>query len=418
MGMLCTAALFVVSSSQGEATEPAVTNNVFGKTSVADYARTLKHKPAINDLTRLGKALFLDRSLSASGQMACATCHDPAHGFSPGNKLDVQLGGPHLNLSGKRATPALRYLQTIPVFTEHFFENDGNDSVDAGPTGGLMLDGRVDNLHKQAGLPLLSPLEMANKSSADVVEKIKAGSNAKLFKQVLGDDIFNSTEDAFFWATMALEAFQQNPIDFYPYSSKYDDFLRGKVQLSKQELRGLEAFNNPQKGNCASCHISKKSSVGVFPQFTDYGLIALGVPRNRKLSANADKKYFDLGLCGPERSDLKKHSEYCGLFRTPSLRNVAVRQTFFHNGSFHSLGDVIRFYVTRDIQPEKWYPAGADGKVNMFDDLPPQYYNNVNREAPFSANPAGKVRLSDREIADMLAFMKTLTDRDLLKIQR
>src|SRR5262249_38222738 len=149
-------------------------------------------------------------------------------------------------------------------------------------------------------------------------------------------------------------------------------FLAGKAQLTASEQRGLMLFNDPHKGNCANCHPSRVLH-GAPPLFTDFGLIALGVPRNGKLTANADPAYFDMGLCGPIRTDLKAHTEYCGRFRAPSLRNVALRRRFFHNGAVTSLRDALRFYVERDVRPERWYPRGADGQVHKFDDLPPQY---------------------------------------------
>jgi len=95
--------------------------------------------------------------------------------------------------------------------------------------------------------------------------------------------------------------------------------------LSVQELRGLAAFNDPEKGNCARCHPSALHK-GAFPQFTDFGFAAIGAPRNAAIPANADRGYYDLGVCGPLRTDLKDRHEYCGLFRTPSLRNAARRR--------------------------------------------------------------------------------------------
>ncbi len=62
-------------------------------------------------------------------------------------------------------------------------------------------------------------------------------------------------------------------------------------------------------------------------------------------------------------------SEYCGLFRTPTLRNVALKKSFLHNGYFHSLRDVVSFYGTRDSDPGRWYPRNADGTVRRYDDL-------------------------------------------------
>ena len=60
-------------------------------------------------------------------------------------------------------------------------------------------------------------------------------------------------------------------------------------------------------------------------------------------------------------TDFLRREEYCGLFRTPTLRNVALRKTFFHNGAMHSLSDAVRFYVERETRPERWYPRKADG---------------------------------------------------------
>ena len=67
-------------------------------------------------------------------------------------------------------------------------------------------------------------------------------------------------------------------------------------------------------------------------------------------------------LCGPLRTDLAGHSEYCGRFLTPTLRNVALRQRFFHNGAVHTLREAIEFYVERDTDPAKWYPRDATGQ--------------------------------------------------------
>jgi cytochrome c peroxidase len=142
-------------------------------------------------------------------------------------------------------------------------------------------------------------------------------------------------------------------------------------------------------------------------------LIAIGVPRNRALPANADAAFFDLGLCGPLRTGLRDHAEYCGRFRTPGLRNVALRRSFFHNGVQHTLQDVLRFYARRDTHPQEFYPRAADGSFDKFDDLPARYHGNVNVEPPFDRKPGDAPALSDDEVADIIAFLNTLTDADL-----
>jgi cytochrome c peroxidase len=324
----------------------------------------------------------------------------------------VQLGGKDIRQPGLRAVPSLKYLQALPQFTEHFFESDdeGDASIDNGPTGGFTWDGRMDRARDQASFPLLSPFEMGNASVADVVARARTANYAADLRRLYGDAIFDDPDKAFAAIGHALEVFQQSYRDFYPYSSKYDGYLAGRAQLTAQEARGLALFNDPAKGNCGNCHRSNPGNDGTPPQFTDYGLIAIGVPRNRAIPANADQHYFDLGLCGPLRTDFSGRSEYCGLFRTPSLRNVALRQTFFHNGLMHSLREAIAFYVERDTNPGKWYPRGDGGRVDKFDDLPAQYRGNVNKEPPFGGKIGDRPVLTDSEIDDMVAFLNTLTD--------
>ena len=69
---------------------------------------------------------------------------------------------------------------------------------------------------------------------------------------------------------------------------------------------------------------------------------ALGGPRTTALRDNRDPRYFDLGLCGPIRTDLAAQPNTCGMFRTPSLRNVALTAPYMHNGSLATLRDVVR----------------------------------------------------------------------------
>jgi cytochrome c peroxidase len=356
-------------------------------------AEAMKRARLLEDI---GRQMFVDSTLSGSGKVACATCHSPQHAFGPPNDRATQLGGKQMDRVGRRAVPSLRYLQTRPPFSEHFFESEeeGDESVDAGPTGGLTWDGRVNRGRDQARIPLLSPDEMANDSIADVVAAVSRAPYARLLPKPI-------TFDAI---VTALATYEQREADFYPYSSKYDASLRGQVALSAQERRGLALFEDPAKGNCARCHISRRGLNGTLPQFTDYGFIALGVPRNRTLPANADPAYVDLGLCGPIRTDLLGKAAYCGRFMTPTLRNVAMRQTFFHNGVVHSLREAVAFYAQRDTSPEKWYPHGR------FDDLPAAYHGNVDREPPFGRRPGEPPALTEAEIDDVVAFLETLTD--------
>lgn len=138
---------------------------------------------------------------------------------------------------------------------------------------------------------------------------------------------------------------------------------------------------------------------------------------------------------------------YCGRFKVPTLRNVAARNAFFHNGVFHSLEQVVRFYNTRDTNPEYWYPStggdstkltsnpsyalqptyAAGATVNMFNDLPAAYQGNIDEELPLGqgqtdaggttalngAQPRAvhsAPQLSDQDVQDVICFLNTLSD--------
>ena len=409
VGLRSTAIAADAAATAAAATTAANANANATAADTPFYANTFEKVPSAAAMTAVGRALFFDVSLSASGKIACATCHDPRHSFGPPNDSPVQRGGGDGRQQGVRAVPSLQYGQNIPPFTEHYFDDDGDDSIDQGPAGGRTWDGRSQSAHDQARLPLFSPFEMANAGVDAVIAKVRHASYAAQFRATFGDAVFADAALAFKGVLMALEAYQQSPAEFYPYSSKYDAWLRHETALSSQEMRGLAAFNDPSKGNCARCHPSAVRA-GAFPQFTDFGYAAVGAPRNMAIAANADRHYYDLGLCGPLRTDLADDKEYCGLFRTPSLRNVATRRVFFHNGVFHRLEDVVRFYAERDTQPQKWYPRAADGGILKFDDLPAQYRGNVDTLAPFDRHAGDQPALSEGDIEDIVVFLNTLND--------
>lgn len=363
-------------------------------------------------IVALGRRIFFDRTLSASGALSCADCHDPAHGFGPAGAVPVRMGGPALDRPGTRAVPGLTYGQFAGTFTEHYHMSDdeGDESADQGPTGGRTWDGRVNRAREQAAIPLLADNEMANKDEAAVAARAAAASWAGELRRLFGAAVFADPHRAFAAIAEALEYYQDHPPDFSPFSSKYDAYLRHRARLTDQEARGLAAFEDPAKGNCARCHRSRPSLNGAPPLFTDAGYTAIGLPRNMAIPANADPAWFDLGLCGPQRKDLADRPWLCGMFKAPSLRNAALRQSFYHNGVFRTLEDAIAFYATRDTNPERWFPVAPDGSVQIFNDLPERYRANIDTEPPFGGHPGGVPALSPADVADIAAFLRTLTD--------
>jgi cytochrome c peroxidase len=349
----------------------------------------------------LGEKIFDDTSLSASGQVACASCHESARAFA-GDTV-VPIGGVGMDVQGFRNAPSLKYLTQNPAF---FFDDEGT------PTGGFDRDGRAASLAEQARRPFLAAHEMANVSVADVVDKLRRAAYAAEFRTVFGDQIFATPDAAFERALFALQKYQQeDTAEFAPYTSKYDAFLAGKTQLTDAELRGLALFNDPRKGNCAACHPSARAD-GTPPLFTDFTYDNLGVPRSADIRANDAASYFDLGLCGPDRTDLAQMRELCGAFKVPTLRNVALTAPYFHNGRFATLTEILRFYVRRDTHPDEWYPIDpATGLAHKFDDLPTDLTVNVNTtEPPYDRGPGDLPALTEPEIQDVVAFLQTLTD--------
>lgn len=381
---------------------------------MAAAAAQTQPAPADSETAALGKLIFFDQSLSASGKMSCATCHSPSHAYGPPNGLAAQLGGPDLHSQGTRAVPSLRYvLNRTPVWSHAQAATVAEriEDTDNAPSGGFGWDGRFNHLHEQASFPLLNPNEMANPNAPSVLAKLERAPYAARFKAVFGQAIFADPDNAFAQAMAAIERFELEDPSFRPYTSKFDDYLDGRVQLSAHELRGKKLFDDPQGGNCASCHIDQSGVNGSHPLFTDYNFEALGVPRNRELRVNADQRYFDMGLCGPLRTDQVSNKTYCGLFKTPTLRNTATRQVFFHNGSFHTLKGALRFYVQRDTNPAKWYPTNRHGKVDKFDDLPLAMRVNVDTlDEPLTRKPGGRPAWNERDIDDVAAFLATLND--------
>ena len=367
-------------------------------------------------LSAVGQKIFLDPALSASGKLSCATCHDPRHAYGPPDGKAVREGGKDLQTPGTRAVPSLRYtLNHTPVWS-HEYQSDPIErliAVESVPTGGFAWDGRFNTLQEQAAAPLLGPNEMANADPEAVVAKLARAPYADDLRATFGADVFDNPRTAFRKALSAIESFELHDPSFHPFSSKFDAYLDGGAQLSPQEARGLLWFTDPRRGNCDACHTASRGADGSHPLFTDYSFAALAVPRNLEVPANGDRSYYDLGLCGPLRRDQAAQPKTCGMFKTPTLRNVAVRKVFFHNGRFHALRDAVSFYAERDARPERWY-ARSGGSVELYDDLPPALRGNADHvDPPFDASHARIPALTPVEVDDIVAFLATLTDADV-----
>ena len=406
---------------------------------------------SLSPQAQLGEKIFSDTALSVSGQQSCASCHVAQYAFTadptasgPDHGSPVPLGGPNMDQPGFRNTPSLMYASYTPAF---YYDSSGD------PYGGFFRDGRAATLAIQATQPFTTPFEMANADAAAVIVKLQTRPYLADFEAIYGAAALSDPQTALQDMGAALAAFETEDPQFHPFSSKYDAFLAGTVQLSAQEQRGLADFNDPSKGNCAACHPST-SGDGVTPAlFTDFSYDNLGLPRNTAIPANSDTappsytpvnssdgvhSYYDLGICGPLRTGISGNPSdptsngknlfgYCGQFKVPTLRNIALTAPYFHNGQFATLQDALTFYVQRDTNPEKFYPLSGN-LVTKFDDLPALYggqfvvditvpgsdagyVGNVNTlEIPYNRHVGGTPALSVSDINDVVAFLCTLTD--------
>jgi cytochrome c peroxidase len=411
-----------------------------------------------------GKAIFFDTSLSVSGRQSCGTCHVPSHAFAADGTTDqglpVPLGGANMDQTGFRNAPSLMYASFTPPF-----------SLTNGPTGGFFRDGRASSLAAQAQQPFLTPFEMANTDAAEVVGRLQnSATTLAAFVAAYGESALGDPQTAFEDMALAIAAYENEAAEFHPFSSKYDYWLQGQATLTAQEQNGLALFNNPVKGNCTACHPSQAQGYSSHALFTDYTFDNIGVPRNWRIPANnpgavspvdaavlatvltpvdvpadAEYAYYDLGLCGPltpaltdanARPNLAATTSLCGLFKVPTLRNVAITSPYFHNGVFSDLHQVLEWYVTRDInndpannpnpvaagpggnpyQPVGTFYTTASGTPDLYEynDLPADYDANVNvGEVPYTPPTFGGGQaptLTAAEIDDIVSFLCTLTD--------
>lgn len=364
----------------------------------------------LTPMEELGKFLFFDK-ISSPDSMSCADCHAPSVGFTgpiPGINLHGAVyRGAVPQRFGNRKPPSAAYATLSPIFHYDFTEGlfVGGNFWDGRATGERLGNPAAD----QALGPFLNPVEQNNPNKQAVLEQVAASTYASLWEVVWGEPISVATpaeiEMNYDRIGLAIAAYEDSP-EVNPFSSKFDYYLAGEVNLTEQEAMGLELFEG--KALCAECHISS----GPSPLFTDFTFDNLGVPKNPENPFyDMDTVYLDDGspinpegaawidpglggflLTRPEWSYLAVVN--MGKHKVPTLRNVAkgpgknFPKAFTHNGVFKSLEEVVHFYNTRDV--EAWPPPEVAANVNT-DEL-------------------GDLGLTAEEEAAIVAFMKTLSD--------
>jgi cytochrome c peroxidase len=340
--------------------------------------------------------------------MSCADCHDPKVGFTgPVGGINVHgavYRGAVPQRFGNRKPPSAAYATLSPVLYY--------DAVDELFVGGNFWDGRATGERlgnpaaDQALGPFLNPVEQNNPSKQAVLEQVANSKYADLWEIVWGEPVSIETpadvEKNYDRIGLAIAAYEGSE-EVNQFSSKFDMYLEGMVELTETEARGMELFNG--KGQCSACHPA--------PLFTDFTYDNLGVPKNPENPFyDMDNVLLDDGTpINPLGADwidkglggfletlggwwTSKAAENYGKHKVPTLRNVAKAngnnfpKAYMHNGVFKSLKEVVHFYNTRDV--EAWPPPEVPMNVNT-DEL-------------------GNLGLTEDEENAIVAFMETLSD--------
>lgn len=370
-------------------------------------------------MVALGKAIFFDPNLSVNRTQSCASCHAPDAGFTGPDSLVNDAGsiyeGAIITRYGNRKPPTSSYGGDSPIL---FY-----DETKQRWFGGMFWDGRAtgwalgDPLAEQAQGPFLNPLEQAMPNARSVVARVAESEYAYLFEEVWGPgslDFANDVAGSYERIARSVAAYERGA-EANPFTSRFDLFWDNAVAagrnvtkirwsgggggmggggmtdpyrwqnyrglgLSDAELQGLAAFNDPNRGDCASCHTLTPGSEG-YPLFTDFGYDNLGIPKNPENPYydmphkwNRDgAEWIDPGLGGFLQAAGQTEEVYAqemGKFKVPTLRNVDLRpsddfvKAYGHNGYFKSLWDIVFFYHWRGMI-DAGCPGGMDGGGDM-----------------------------------------------------
>ncbi|MBW1746665.1 MAG: methylamine utilization protein MauG [Deltaproteobacteria bacterium] len=376
----------------------------------------------------LGEKLYNDMNLSAGQNQSCATCHNLGPPPVVGSFIDDRLpvvpaltaAGWPMNipppvsqgsdplLFGGRNTPSAAYAAFSPAFRF--------DEVAGLYVGGQFWDGREMSLAGQAAGPFRNPVEMAMADKSAVVLALQSD----LEYEILFAAAYE-TEDGPFDLTVVYTASNQAVLEAYDlmakaigefektqlfnkFNSKYDYFLAGIGTLTVDEEKGLKLFEG--KAKCALCHISQASIAPnggpMPPLFTDFTYDNLGVPYNKFIDILNGPQPPDFGL-GGVLGDINQN----GKFKVMSLRNIEITAPYAHNGVFQTLEQIVHFYNTRDVLPACDINLGnMDPGFGVTCWLAPEVATNMN------VAELGDLSLSPKQERRIVAFLKTLTDRD------
>jgi cytochrome c peroxidase len=195
-------------------------------------------------------------------------------------------------------------------------------------------------------------------------------------------------------------AYEASPA-FSTFDSKYDRYLRGEVELTKEEELGRTLFFSTQFTNCNLCHQLNPRPGMEKETFSNYRYHNIGTPENpvARAANGMGKGHQDLGLALNPQTGGDPAQE--GRFKVPSLRNVAVTAPYMHNGVFEDLRTVVLFYNSYNTRSQKRKVNPETGQPFASAEVP---WNLSLTE--LETGPA----LDDHRVDAIVAFLKTLTD--------
>ncbi len=286
----------------------------------------------------LGKKLFFDPILSGDNTLACAGCHAPAEGFSDSRQFSPGIDG----IEGNRNSMPLFNLAWN--YQENFF-----------------WDGRASSLENQALQPVVDPVEMHN-TWPNAVSSLQATSDyPELFSKAFGTSNIDST--------LVSKAIAQFIRTLISSNSRFDQYLRGEIELTESERNGLQVFEDENRGDCFHCHGDPNNPLWTDNDFHNNGL---------------DKVFEDLGR-GGVTGDPREFGE----FKTPSLRNLAYTAPYMHDGRFETLEEVIDHYSEGLVYSETIDPL-------------------------MKTVGEGGVQLTEKDKQDLKAFLLSLSDESFI----
>ncbi len=258
---------------------------------------------------------------------------------------------------GIRNSPSIRYASFTPPFG---YDEEGT------AFGGFFRDGRVPTLAEQAKQPFLDAREMANATPAEVIARLARSPNAARFRAGVRRRGARRTGCGLCATRRRDRAVPGREPGLSPLRQQVRRLPRGQGRCFRRPRNAASRCSRIRRRAIARPAIRAGPRRMVRRRSSPTSPMTMSACRGMRTSRPTPiPRFFDLGLCGPERKDLAARRDLCGAFKVPSLRNVARTAPYFHNGAFDSLREAVDFYVRRDTDPGALVPEGRLGRAEV-----------------------------------------------------